>query len=365
MKILALYLPQFHRTPENDEWWGEGYTEWTAVKNAKPMYRGHLQPKIPLNENYYDLSDETGDVWKWQADLANKYGVYGFCIYHYWLGNGKQLLQKPMEILLNHPEINIKYCICWANHDWTRAWYGTPGEVLCEQTYGDESEWRKHFDYLMPFFLDKRYIKKDNRPIVNIYCTENIDNLKDMRIKWDLWAKEIGFKGIYLVSANCACGIDKKNEETIDAYYNFEPSYSYYHEVSGFQRWIDFQERKIRLWIGRMQKRCVCGYRPNGLKVYKSIEKTKLLNGDKKVYPGIFPQWDNTPRKKDLGMSFVKCSPDIFGKTLKILNLRLAENDFVYLNAWNEWGEGCYVEPDEHFKYKYLEEIRNIVKKEN
>ena len=142
MKILCMYLPQFHEVEENNRWWGAGYTEWTAVKRAKPIYRGHIQPKIPLNENYYDLSDVSARTWKWQSDLARQYGVHGFCVYHYWF-KGKQLLQKPLEILLNHPEIDIRYCICWANESWTRTWYGLEKEMLAEQTYGKEKGWKK------------------------------------------------------------------------------------------------------------------------------------------------------------------------------------------------------------------------------
>lgn len=361
MKILALYLPQFHRTPENDEWWGAGYTEWTAVKNAKPMYRGHQQPKIPLDDNYYDLSDETGAVWQWQADLANRYGIYGFCIYHYWLGNGKQLLQKPMEILLNHPEIDINYCVCWANHDWTRAWYGVPEDILCKQEYGDEVEWRKHFDYLSNFFEDDRYIKMNNRPVVCIYDSKKIASLGMMKKKWDMWAQEIGFDGVYFIAANTASGVDMEHYDCLDAYYNFEAGYTYYQKVPFSYRWIDFQVRKVRMFWAKIRKKETCGYRVNAKRVYRYMQKNKLYIKDKKIYQGIFSNWDNTPRRGSLGMVYEGCSPSIFEKMLCTMNERLEPDDYLFLNAWNEWGEGCYIEPDNRYGYAYLDSINTVM----
>lgn len=189
MKILALYLPQYHRIPENDNWWGEGFTEWINVKKGTPLFKGHYQPKIPLNNNYYDLSDGNGEVWRWQAELAREYGIYGFCIYHYWF-EGKMLLEKPMEILLRRKDIDVNYCICWANETWRRTWYGLRNEVLIEQTYGTEDDWKNHFKYLLPFFKDSRYIKIKNRPVIHIYRSSEIENLSLMRTLWDSMAIE-------------------------------------------------------------------------------------------------------------------------------------------------------------------------------
>ena len=155
MRVLALYLPQYHSFKENDEWWGKGYTEWTAVGRAKPLYRGHIQPRVPLGERYYDLVKEGEETLLWQARLAREYGIYGFCFYQYWF-KGKMLMEKPMEILLGHPEIDMNYCICWANETWTRTWYGLSEQVLMQQDYGEEEDWYRHFEYLLKFFKDKR-----------------------------------------------------------------------------------------------------------------------------------------------------------------------------------------------------------------
>lgn len=357
MKVLALYLPQFHTIPENDEWWGEGYTEWTAVKNAQPLYKNHREPRIPLDYNYYDLADETGQVWKWQADMARQYGVYGFCIYHYWF-DGRQLLQKPMEILLNHPEIDVHYCVCWANETWSRNWYAQERTILMEQTYGDRESWKKHFAYLKDFFLDPRYIKIENRPVVNIYHSQNIESLQEMRKLWDQMAKEIGFDGVYIVSGITGQGWDYR-QDCIDAQYIFEPGYT-------LKNRLNYSE-KLKYLVATGSKRCINHFLHthfvehiiNAKMIYRHIEEEHIPDN---AYPGTFPQWDNTPRTGSMGLSYTNTSPDVFAKHIKLLREKYADRDFLYVNAWNEWGEGAYLEPDDTVKYGYLEALREIVK---
>ena len=193
MKIIAFYLPQFHNIPENDEWWGNGFTEWTNVKKAKPLYEGHMQPRVPLGGNYYNLLDDNVKIW--QADLAKKYGVYGFCYYHYWF-NGKMLLEKPMEQMLANKEVDIPFCICWANEPWTKAWVGDERKLLIAHEYGKEEEWKQHFMYLLPFFKDKRYITKDGKPLFVFYRPDIVPCMKEMIETWDKLAKENGLSGI-------------------------------------------------------------------------------------------------------------------------------------------------------------------------
>ena len=179
MKIIAFYLPQFHNIPENDEWWGDGFTEWTNVKKAKPLYEGHMQPRVPLGGNYYNLLDDNVKIW--QADLAKKYGVYGFCYYHYWF-NGKMLLEKPMEQMLANKEVDIPFCICWANEPWTKAWVGDERKLLIAQEYGQEEEWKQHFMYLLPFFKDERYITKNGKPLFVFYRPDIVPCMKEICI---------------------------------------------------------------------------------------------------------------------------------------------------------------------------------------
>ena len=186
MRIIAFYLPQFHNIPENDEWWGDGFTEWVNVKKAEPIYEGHEQPRVPLDGNYYNLLDD--DVKIWQAELAKKYGIYGFCYYHYWF-NGKLLLEKPMEQMLENKKVDLPFCVCWANEPWTRAWVGEK-KVLIGQEYGTEKEWKEHFDYMLPFFRDDRYIKEDNRPLYVIYRPEIIPCLQEKKALEEQIAKD-------------------------------------------------------------------------------------------------------------------------------------------------------------------------------
>ena len=362
MKVLALYLPQFHEIPENNEWWGKGYTEWDAVKNAKEYYIGHQQPMVPLNHNYYDLSDETARTWKWQADLAKKFGVYGFCIYHYWFKTGEQLLEKPMEILLKHKEINVNYCICWANETWRRTWYGVKKEILKEQEYGEEDEWTNHFYYLLNFFRDKRYILIDNKPVVCIYRTYEITKLKNMVETWNRLARENGFSGVYIISGNIGGMIDKRYD-AIDAYYNYEPGYTYMHNVSFFN--------KIPINFAKVYKKIYNQFAEN--KKFERIMASKIIydnntkrihQGGKKCYLGTFTRYDDTPRRQNKGAVYDGTVEEFAANLKKISNVLKINNrrdDFVFVTAWNEWGEGAYLEPDEAHGYAYLEALKSVV----
>jgi len=359
MRILAIYLPQFHKVEENDMWWEEGYTEWTAVQKARPLMKKHYQPRIPLNGEYYDLAEENAKTWKWQSQLANQYGVYGFCIYHYWF-KGKQLLEKPMEILLKHREIEIKYCICWANESWTRTWYGLEKEVLMAQEYGDESDWKKHFEYLLQFFKDDRYIKINNKPMLNIYKSSDIDCLDKMIKCWNKLARQNGFDGIYIVVANTGGELEKR-EYLIDAKYNFEPGYTLNHILPKSKRNMIKINTVLRtlynkIFTNKIVERVIDANSVN------AAMNTKETNSKKIVYKGAFTMWDNTPRRDYKGLVYINSTPKLFEKALyKIKELERNDEEFVYINAWNEWGEGCYLEPDEMNKYDYLEAIKKVI----
>ena len=225
MKIITFYLPQFHEIPENNEWWGNGFTEWVNVKKAKPLFEGHSQPRVPLNNNYYNLLDPS--VQEWQASLAKKYGIYGFCYYHYWF-NGKLLLEKPMENMLKNKKIDIPFCICWANEPWTRAWVGET-KVLIPQEYGNKKEWKEHFDYLLPFMKDCRYIYENEKPLVVIYRPEVIDHLNDMLDYWNELAIENGFKGLTYAYQSINLDLQtNKDDSRFDINIEFQPLYAKY-----------------------------------------------------------------------------------------------------------------------------------------
>ncbi len=362
MKIIAMYLPQFHEIEENNTWWGKGYTEWNAVRNAKKYFTDHDQPRVPLNNNYYDLSLESGKTWQWQARLAKEYGVYGFCIYHYWFKSGDQLLEKPMEILLKHPEIDIRYSICWANETWKRTWYGVESEILKKQEYGNRDEWENHFAYLLPFFKDPRYIKVNNKPLVNIYHSQEIPDLLAMRSVWDKLAQKAGFDGVYIVVGNTGALLRENRHDAIDAYYNYEPSNSRNHEISSKELMLRRFRNGIKTAQNRLFKQKKFIHLEDADKYYKCVTKLTELNG-KKCYLGTFVGFDDTPRRQYKGL-VIKSSPEKFYNNLLMIKRKLSdlnrEDDFVYVTAWNEWGEGAYLEPDNTNKYKYLEAIKKL-----
>lgn len=359
MRILCMYLPQFHTFKENDEWWGKGYTEWVAVKRAKPLFKGHVQPRVPLDKRYYDLVEEGEKTWRFQAEIARKYGIYGFSIYQYWF-KGKQLMNRPMEILLEHKDIDINYCITWANETWTRTWYGLESEILMKQEYGEESDWKMHFDYLLQFFKDERYIKIDNKPLFQIYRSFDIKKLDEMLKCFNKWAIDAGFNGIYVTSGKTA-GAQEERSSLIDGYYFFEPGYTLKHDF----RKID----EIKYNISVLIKSIINKVSPKKL-LERSIPASAILNRicerkyKENEFPGLIPDWDNTPRRSYKGLVYKGTNPEYFKKCLKVLKEKKDghKTDFVIINAFNEWGEGAYLEPDEYRGYAYLEAIQEVSK---
>lgn len=346
MRYWALNLPQFYETPENNEWWGKGFTEWTSVKNAKPLYKGHMQPVVPLNQFYYDLSQK--ENIQWQAELAQKYGIEGFVYYHYWY-EGRHLLEKPCEILLNSPEIDINYCFCWANHSWTRAWDGKNHEILVAQTYGGKDEWESHFQYLLPFFKDKRYLRLENKPVLFIYKANDITD-GDERIRY--WnhrlQQENVAEGLYIVEYISTFNVSPSLQMS-SAVYEDEPNFSCRFAISVFNK----------------AKRVIC----KTLKItdyqdydnlWSLIIKKKATYGGRKIVLGGFPRWDNSPRKGKNSRVIRGASPEKFEKYIGKLSqtTRKDSSDILLLNAWNEWGEGAILEPTEQEGYGYLDVIK-------
>lgn len=357
MKVICMYLPQYHEFKENSEWWGEGYTEWVAVKRAQPLFKGHIQPKVPIDGHYYDLVKEGVETLMHQAELANQYGVYGFSFYQYWFC-GRQLMEQPMELLLAHPEIPLRYQICWANESWTRTWYGLQSEVLMEQTYGGEKEWEQHFQYLLRFFQDERYIKIDNKPVFQIYRTMDIECLPQMLAYFHKRAAEEGFDGIYVVSGNTAGQLETRRN-LIDGYYNFEPGFTLKHHLSSIKKMQYNVSVFVRTMYNKISKKKVLERIIPAKWILDSIERRSY---DENEYPGLIVDWDNTPRRSYKGLLYKGTNPARFEQVLRTLKDKLKdrEQDFIYINAWNEWGEGAHVEPDQETGYGYLEAIRAV-----
>lgn len=368
VKIIANYLPQFHRIPENDKWWGEGFTDWVAVKNATSLYKWQNQPRIPLNNYYYDLSDV--NAIRWQADLAKKYGIYGFGIYHYWFNSEQMLLQKPAELIRDNKDIDINYLFIWDNISWTRTWKrmrfsndyapefddfkGQESDgVLAKLDYGNEEDWKKHFDYLLPFFKDKRYIKISNKPVFVLFAPHNnIIILKKMSNFWTQLAQQEGFDGVFIISKT---NIEKKIVSDYSVIY--EPAQSTLNRDDNIFGKIYLKLSKIinrRLGIPDLYS-----YRNAWCRAIKNATQMK----NKKVFYSGFVGFDDTPRRGRKARIVKGSTPELFEKYFTKLLLLSKEHgkEYVFLTAWNEWAEGAYLEPDTRYGTAYLEAVKRAV----
>ena len=349
MKIIAMHLPQYHTIPENDIWWGKGFTDWENVKKAKPLYKGHHQPIIPLENNYYDMTDVK--TLEEQAALARKFGIYGFCYYHYWF-DGKKLLEKPCEILLRNKDIQQKFCFCWANESWARTWDGKDKNVLIEQKFGGKSDWEAHIEYLIPFFKDERYIQIQNRPVMFFYSCSRIEGFNKMIKYWNKKLDKIGIKPIYVVEFVNSFNNGKKSISS-DVLVEFQPHCAARYSISNIIK----------------AKRVIC--KKIGLTdflsydyIWKRILNNKERYGGKKLWKGAFVSFDNSPRKGKRGMIIKGATPSKFEKYLDSLikdQHRNYVDDVIVVNAWNEWAEGAVLEATEQNGYKYLETVKKVL----
>lgn len=359
LKVIAFYLPQFHSIPENDQWWGQGFTEWTNVKKALPLFEGHNQPRIPLNKNYYDLMDD--EVKISQAKLAKKYGIFGFCYYHYWFKNGEKLLEKPAEQMLQNKDVDLPFCFSWANENWSRNWDGGNQEIIKEQDYGDKSDWEKHFQYLLPFFRDERYITVNGKPLLIIYKPEEIIDVYQMVSYWRKRSIEEGFPGLCMAFQFPTYYTDLFYRKGVFDYrIGFEPVY-----CRNLER-MNHPVRSMKVSAARMilGENFISSYRKKH-KTAKITNKPKSDGPEKYDYdvawenilsadwtseflPGAFVEWDNTPRNKN-GLVYTGFTVEKFGRYMKALleKARSKNKPMVFINAWNEWAEGAYLEPDE------------------
>lgn len=362
LKVYALYLPQFHETPENNEWWENGYTDWFAVQNAKPAYNGHTQPRIPLNNNYYDLTNV--ETLKWQAALAEKYHVNGFCIYHYY-SNGQLLMNKPAELILENKDISISFFFSWGNHDFRKTWFNGDGSILRKQTYGGENDFVNHYKYLQTFFKDKRYLKIGNKPVFVIYKVNAIQNYELMMKIWERLLKEDGFDGIFIVAMKCQPSV--KNFEyfryrNVNAIMPFEPLNVRSNAINGNFFYVN--KRRAKTVLLRIYNKIFSFNQRPEVFSYKWANKTMLRRKtDCKQFYCTFPEWDNTPRYQGSGVVFSGASSEQFYKyTKKTIERSLDENaELFFVNAWNEWGETAYLEPDTNTGYAKLEALSKAI----
>lgn len=364
MRAIAFYLPQFHPIPENDRWWGAGFTEWHNIARARPRFRGHHQPQLPERLGFYDLRlPATREA---QADLARKHGVGGFCYYHFWF-NGRMLLEQPLNEVLDSGRPDFPFCICWANENWTRRWDGGEHEILLGQDY-DTYDARAHIRWLGRAFADPRYITVAGRPLFLIYNAAAIPDLAGRVRQWREAARELGLPDLYLcavLSVRNELAADELRAAGFDAVIDFMP----HPDVRGPRlagnllrylgprllnktlRFLGWDRRLPRLPVlNRFSYRRLAG---NAVRRWR--ERDDLL-------PCVFPSWDNSPRKRVDADVYQNDDPRLYGRwlreALRTVRHRPHAEQLVFINAWNEWAEGCHLEPDTRHGLAFLEETR-------
>lgn len=345
-RAIAFYLPQFHPVPENDTWWGKGFTEWTNMAKATPMFRGHYQPHIPADMGFYDL--RVPETRAAQAALARRYGIEGFCYYHYWFA-GRRILERPFGEVVASGAPDFPFCLCWANETWSGIWHGAPNRILLEQTYPGRKDHEAHFETLRPAFADARYIRTDGKPIFLIYRPEKLPDPHETLGFWRSMAEDAGLGGLHII------GMSARPE--------WNPV------AAGFDAKIDMQLLLTRPWISRREpfkwargKLDVWRGLPTIYSYAAFVEQHKFAAtaGDRS-YPCLVHSWDNTPRSGANGVVLQGATPELFGRTIDeaihFLKERPLDSRLLFLKAWNEWAEGNHLEPDLRFGHRFLEAV--------
>ena len=376
-RLIAFYLPQFHPIPENDAWWGRGFTEWTNATRARPLFPGHYQPRLPADLGFYDL--RLPEAREAQAALGRQAGVEGFCYWHYWFA-GRRVLERPFNEVVASGRPDYPFCLAWANDTWSGHWYGAERRVLIEQTYPGEEDHRRHFETLLPAFHDRRYIRVHNRPLFAIFRPKALPDPAAFIALWQTLARENGLEGIHFVA------------------HLFDNELDYPWREAGYGGAVMTNELKLlrrRLWhitrerlrLARRDPRAgrarelvtgtgrLVGHRilqrllgwPGGVHYYRDAmlffkSRRALELG---CYPSIVPGWDNTARAGRKGVVLHGSTPALFAEHLRdILDsvaARPAEDRLVFVKSWNEWAEGNYLEPDQKFGCGYLDAVRTAL----
>lgn len=351
-KLIAFHLPQFYPTPYNDEWWGKGFTEWTNVTKTRPRFRGHYQPHLPADLGFYDLRlPEARDA---QASLAAEYGVFGFCYYHYWF-NGKMLLERPVDEILKLGTPDFPFCLCWANDNWTRAWDGLDREVLIQQMYGAEDD-LNHIRWLCGAFADSRYIRIDGRPVFLVYRSARLPRPQETTDRWRAEAMRLGVGDLYLCHVENIYGESKGDPKDLgfDAAVEFQPKLNLIPPPMSAR-----VKGKLFPWLSNFH-----------VSPYRQLVENALNEKPAPYlrYPCVCPSWDNTSRRPNRGLTLRDASPELYEYWLKeVIKGAPVNSDgdkIIFINAWNEWAEGCHLEPCQKWGRSYLEATRRALSRE-
>lgn len=338
-RLIAFYLPQFHAIPENDAWWGKGFTEWTNVTKAVPRFAGHYQPRLPGELGFYDLHRK--DVLREQARLMRHYGVTGLCFHFYWFA-GQRLLETPLTNLLQSPEIDLPFCINWANENWSRRWDGFESDILMAQQHSAEDD-LAFAAAMLPFFHDPRYIRVGDRPLLMLYRPNLLPDAAATIQRWREFFRNHGISNPYITMVQ---GFDDNDPRRygIDAAVGFPPHNGGW-DAAEITRTLDLLDKSYR---GKVV-------------AYQEVARRTLANQTRefRLLPGVCPGWDNEARKPGRGFACAGATPEIYGAWLEaacrdVLALDDSDERIVFINAWNEWAEGAHLEPDRHFGYAFL-----------
>lgn len=351
-RVIALYLPQYHPIPENDQWWGKGFTEWTNVGKAKPLFRGHYQPRVPADLGYYDL--RVPETRKAQADMAREYGIEGFCYWHYWFGHGKRLIERPFNEVVASGEPDFPFCLAWANETWKGFAHGMKNRnTLIEQLYPGVADYTAHFYEVLPAFKDKRYITVEGKPVFMIYKPLADSEVLVFMDTWRKLALENGLEGIYFIGHSndpkynaqdiLSTGVDAVNTIRLDNYLVKHRTF--------------FQ--KVKSKLSKIFKGIPLAY------PYKTMSKYFIVPDEDRienVFPSIIPGWDHTARSGKEGLVMTNSTPELFAEhveqVIDLVKNKEEKNRIVFVKSWNEWAEGNYLEPDLKFGLQYLEKLK-------
>jgi lipopolysaccharide biosynthesis protein len=360
-KTIAFYLPQYHPITENNQWWGKGFTEWSNVTKAQPFFKGHQQPHLPADLGFYDL--RLPEVRQMQVDLAKAYGVDGFCYYHYWF-NGKRLLERPFNEVLNSGQPDFPFCLCWANENWTRRWDGLDQELLMEQVYGEEDD-RQHLRWLAQAFQDPRYIRVQGKPLFLVYRAAKMTDPLRTTETWRQEADRLGIGELFL------CKVESSPQEQTDP------------KLAGFDASVEFQPdwkrlgmplQRGRKWnLARKLGLSESAYINHKIFDYADIVEKMLAKPtvDYQRFPCVTPSWDNTARRKQNATILHNATPEIYEYWLQqVVQRSIVKSHshshqtidpIIFINAWNEWAEGNHLEPCQRWGHAYLEATRRAL----
>ena len=361
-RVIAFYLPQFHPIPENDEWWGKGFTEWTNTAKAKPMFRGHYQPHVPADLGFYDLRLPESRIA--QAEMAREYGIEGFCYWHYWFGNGRRLLERPFNEVLKSGKPDFPFCLGWANESWSGIWHGSPKKVLMEQQYPGIADYKEHFNHLLEAFRDRRYITVEGKPLFMIYRMNKLPNPKEFSECWRSLSAKAGLKGIYLLGFSSDTALKPADFGFDGVVLDPHIGIRKLRERSE-KGWIKLLEYfRTGIYLRNLFKQVL--NKPTVYSYRDFINYAPIPSSDDSAqFPCVMPNWDNTPRSRFRGVVLNDSSPDYFGKHLSVAISHVISRDYdkrlVFLKSWNEWAEGNHVEPDLRFGRAYLDVIKKTV----